>query len=72
MGVTAREMEIIAMWESDHTVEQIADELGVRADYVRYRVQDLCINLGPDRGHEKAMIAGSRALLSAIELARAA
>lgn len=72
MGVIAREMEIISMWESNHTVQEIAAELGVGAYYVRYRIQDLCTGLGPDVGHEQAMIAGSRNLRVAIEQARAA
>lgn len=71
MGVSNREQEIIDRHEAGRSVEAIAKELDLGVDYVRYRIADLCLNTGPNGQHERAMRAGSRALLKAIQQARA-
>lgn len=72
MGVTPREQDIIARYEAGVPASDIAAELSLSEEYVRGRIASLCLNLGIDRDHERAMATGSWRLQHAIELARAA
>lgn len=68
--IANREQEIVLLSESGMSIANIARRMGLAESYVRGCVTYLCSGLGIDRSHERAMAAGSQALLAAITSAR--
>ena len=70
MAITRREQIIIDQYEAGTPMEAIARQLGVSLGYVKHRVNELCVTVGPDRKHGQSMVRGCQQLAAAIFNAR--
>lgn len=67
MGVTAREQQIIDLYDAGKSSEQIAETMGVKTSYVVQRLGFLSGSRAEDRVREAAIAAGSAALLASLK-----